>query len=109
MLRAWGFRDGDFSRTHLRRGHAFDMNPSCRIQPLVDRAMSALEAAGAKPRCSAPHVTTARHWYEARNTPGFADVIAYCIETSVNGQRWRRDEFAEVRQEHEGGMMAMAP
>src|SRR5258706_12710246 len=51
MLRAVGFGDGDFEKpiVGVANGHS-TMNPcNAGIQPLVDSAMAALEAAGAKP------------------------------------------------------------
>ena len=52
MLRAVGFSDGDFDKpiVGVANGHS-TMNPcNAGIQPLVDRAMAALEAAGAMPQ-----------------------------------------------------------
>ena len=52
MLRAVGFKDGDFDKAivGVANGHS-TMNPcNAGIQPLVDRAIAALEAAGAKPQ-----------------------------------------------------------
>ena len=52
MLRAVGFGDGDFEKpiVGVANGHS-TMNPcNAGIQPLVDRAMAALEEAGAKPQ-----------------------------------------------------------
>jgi dihydroxy-acid dehydratase len=52
MLRAVGFKDGDFDKpiVGVANGHS-TMNPcNAGIQPLVDRAMAALETAGAKPQ-----------------------------------------------------------
>ena len=52
MLRAVGFGDNDFDKpiVGVANGHS-NMNPcNAGIQPLVDRAMAALEAAGAKPQ-----------------------------------------------------------
>src|SRR5687767_11155990 len=52
MLRAVGFRDGDFDKpiVGVANGHS-TMNPcNAGIQPLVDRALAALEQAGAKPQ-----------------------------------------------------------
>src|ERR671934_2959136 len=52
MLRAVGFGDGDFDKPIIgvANGHS-TMNPcNAGIQPLVERAMSALEQAGAKPQ-----------------------------------------------------------
>src|ERR1041384_8439877 len=52
MLRAVGFGDHDFEKpiVGVANGHS-TMNPcNAGIQPLIDRAMSALEDAGAKPQ-----------------------------------------------------------
>ena len=52
MLRAVGFGDGDFDKpiVGVANGHS-TMNPcNAGIQPLVDRAMAALEEAGAMPQ-----------------------------------------------------------
>src|ERR1051326_2073113 len=52
MLRAVGFGDGDFDKPSVgvANGHS-TMNPcNAGIQVLVDRAMAALEEAGAKPQ-----------------------------------------------------------
>ena len=52
MLRAVGFKDCDFDKPIIgvANGHS-TMNPcNAGIQPLVDSAMAALEAAGAKPQ-----------------------------------------------------------
>src|SRR5215210_1771105 len=52
MLRAVGFGDRDFDKpiVGVANGHS-TMNPcNAGIQPLVDRAMQALEEAGAKPQ-----------------------------------------------------------
>src|SRR5919106_4371382 len=91
MLRAVGFADGDFEKPIIgvANGHS-TMNPcNAGIQPLVDRAMSALEAAGAKPQVfGVPTVTDGI----GMGTEGMKyslvsrEVIADAIETSVNGQ-----------------------
>jgi dihydroxy-acid dehydratase len=91
MLRAVGFRDGDFDKpiVGVANGHS-TMNPcNAGIQPLVDRAMVALEAAGAKPQVfGVPTITdgigmgTDAMKYSLVSR----EVIADCIETSVNGQ-----------------------
>jgi len=91
MLRAVGFKDGDFDKpiVGVANGHS-TMNPcNAGIQPLVDRAMSALEAAGAKPQVfGVPTVTdgigmgTEAMKYSLVSR----EVIADAIETSVNGQ-----------------------
>jgi dihydroxy-acid dehydratase len=91
MLRAVGFKDGDFVKpiVGVANGHS-TMNPcNAGIQPLVDRAIAALEAAGAKPQVfGVPTVTDGI----GMGTDGMKyslvsrEVIADAIETSVNGQ-----------------------
>src|SRR5436190_7170033 len=91
MLRAVGFGDGDFDKpiVGVANGHS-TMNPcNAGIQPLIDRAMSALEQAGAKPQVfGVPTVTdgigmgTEAMKYSLVSR----EVIADAIETSVNGQ-----------------------
>ena len=91
MLRAVGFGDGDFDKpiVGVANGHS-TMNPcNAGIQPLVDNAMAALEAAGAKPQVfGVPTVTdgigmgTEAMKYSLVSR----EVIADAIETSVNGQ-----------------------
>jgi dihydroxy-acid dehydratase len=91
MLRAVGFKDGDFDKpiVGVANGHS-TMNPcNAGIQPLVDRAMAALEQAGAKPQVfGVPTVTdgigmgTEAMKYSLVSR----EVIADAIETSVNGQ-----------------------
>jgi dihydroxy-acid dehydratase len=91
MLRAVGFRDGDFDKpiVGVANGHS-TMNPcNAGIQPLVDRAMAALEAAGAKPQVfGVPTITdgigmgTEAMKYSLVSR----EVIADAIETAVNGQ-----------------------
>ena len=91
MLRAVGFRDGDFDKpiVGVANGHS-TMNPcNAGIQPLVDSAMATLEAAGAKPQVfGVPTVTdgigmgTEAMKYSLVSR----EVIADAIETSVNGQ-----------------------
>jgi dihydroxy-acid dehydratase len=91
MLRAVGFKDGDFDKPIIgvANGHS-TMNPcNAGIQPLVDRAIAALEAAGAKPQMFGfPTVTdgigmgTEAMKYSLVSR----EVIADAIETSVNGQ-----------------------
>ena len=52
MLRAVGFKDGDFDKpiVGVANGHS-TMNPcNAGIQPLVDSAIAALDSAGAKPQ-----------------------------------------------------------
>jgi len=91
MLRAVGFKDGDFEKpiVGVANGHS-TMNPcNAGIQPLVDSAMAALETAGAKPQVfGVPTITdgigmgTEAMKYSLVSR----EVIADAIETSVNGQ-----------------------
>ena len=91
MLRAVGFKDGDFVKpiVGVANGHS-TMNPcNAGIQPLVDRAIAALERSGAKPQMfGVPTVTdgigmgTEAMKYSLVSR----EVIADAIETSVNGQ-----------------------
>src|SRR5512134_1779870 len=91
MLRAVGFGDGDFDKpiVGVANGHA-TMNPcNAGIQPLAERAVAALEQAGAKPQIFGfPTVTdgigmgTEAMKYSLVSR----EVIADAIETSVNGQ-----------------------
>ena len=91
MLRAVGFTDGDFDKpiVGVANGHS-TMNPcNAGIQPLVDRAMSALSDAGAKPQVFGfPTVTDGI----GMGTEGMKyslvsrEVIADAIEVSVMGQ-----------------------
>ncbi len=91
MLRAVGFGDGDFDKpiVGVANGHS-TMNPcNAGIQPLVERAVAALEQAGAKPQTFGfPTVTDGI----GMGTEGMKyslvsrEVIADSIETAVNGQ-----------------------
>src|SRR5512137_897155 len=91
MLRAVGFKDGDFDKPIIgvANGHS-TMNPcNAGIQPLVDRAMAALKDAGAMPQVFGfPTVTDGI----GMGTEGMKyslvsrEVIADSIETAVNGQ-----------------------
>jgi len=91
MLRAVGFGDGDFEKpiVGVANGHS-TMNPcNAGIQPLVDSAIAALHAAGAKPQVfGVPTITdgigmgTEAMKYSLVSR----EVIADAIETSVNGQ-----------------------
>ena len=91
MLRAVGFGDNDFEKPIIgvANGHS-NMNPcNAGIQPLVDRAMASLRAAGAMPQVfGTPTVTdgigmgTEAMKYSLVSR----EVIADAIETSVNGQ-----------------------
>jgi dihydroxy-acid dehydratase len=91
MLRAVGFKDGDFDKPIIgvANGHS-TMNPcNAGIQPLVDRAMVALKEAGAMPQVFGfPTVTDGI----GMGTEGMKlslvsrEVIADSIEVAVNGQ-----------------------
>ena len=91
MLRAVGFGDDDFDKpiVGVANGHS-TMNPcNAGIQPLVERAVAALEQAGAKPQTFGfPTVTDGI----GMGTEGMKyslvsrEVIADSIETAVNGQ-----------------------
>ena len=91
MLRAVGFGDGDFDKpiVGVANGHS-TLNPcNAGIQPLVDKAVAALEASGAKPQMfGVPTITdgigmgTEAMKYSLVSR----EVIADAIETSVNGQ-----------------------
>jgi len=91
MLRAVGFRDADFDKpiVGVANGHS-TMNPcNAGIQPLVDRAMVALNEAGAMPQVFGfPTVTDGI----GMGTEGMKyslvsrEVIADAIEVAVNGQ-----------------------
>jgi dihydroxy-acid dehydratase len=91
MLRAVGFGDGDFDKpiVGVANGHS-NMNPcNAGIQPLVDRAMAALRAAGAMPQVfGVPTITdgigmgTEAMKYSLVSR----EVIADAIETAVSGQ-----------------------
>jgi dihydroxy-acid dehydratase len=91
MLRAVGFKDGDFEKpiVGVASGHS-TMNPcNAGIQPLVDRAMAALKEAGAMPQVFGfPTVTDGI----GMGTEGMKlslvsrEVIADSIEVAVNGQ-----------------------
>jgi dihydroxy-acid dehydratase len=91
MLRAVGFGDADFDKpiVGVANGHS-TMNPcNAGIQPLVDRAMAELQAAGAMPQVFGfPTVTDGI----AMGTEGMKyslvsrEVIADSIEVAVSGQ-----------------------
>jgi dihydroxy-acid dehydratase len=91
MLRAVGFKDGDFDKPIIgvANGHS-TMNPcNAGLQPLVDRAIATLEAAGGKPQMfGVPTITdgigmgTEAMKYSLVSR----EVIADSIETAVNGQ-----------------------
>src|SRR6186997_1674536 len=114
MLRAVGFGDNDFVKPIIgvANGHS-NMNPcNAGIQPLVDRAIAALETAGAKPQMFGfPTITdgigmgTEAMKYSLVSR----EVIADAIETSVNGQAM--DGVLVVGgcdKNMPGGVMAMA-
>jgi dihydroxy-acid dehydratase len=91
MLRAVGFGDTDFEKPIVGVANGYsNMNPcNAGIQPLVDRAMSALKESGAMPQVfGVPTVTdgigmgTEAMKYSLVSR----EVIADCIETAVNGQ-----------------------
>jgi dihydroxy-acid dehydratase len=92
MLRAVGFKDGDFEKpiVGVANGHS-TMNPcNAGIQPLVDRVITALSKAGAMPQVFGfPTVTDGI----GMGTEGMKyslvsrEVIADSIEVAVNGQR----------------------
>jgi dihydroxy-acid dehydratase len=92
MLRAVGFKDGDFEKPIIgvANGHS-TMNPcNAGIQPLVDRVTAALKEAGAMPQVFGfPTVTDGI----GMGTEGMKyslvsrEVIADAIEVAVNGQR----------------------
>jgi dihydroxy-acid dehydratase len=114
MLRAVGFKDGDFDKpiVGVANGHS-NMNPcNAGIQPLVDRAMSALEAAGAKPQVfGVPTVTDGI----GMGTEGMKyslvsrEVIADAIETATNGQMMDGVLVVGACDKNmPGGMMAIA-
>jgi dihydroxy-acid dehydratase len=114
MLRAVGFGDGDFEKpiVGVANGHS-TLNPcNAGIQPLVDRAIAALHASGAKPQVfGVPTITdgigmgTEAMKYSLVSR----EVIADAIETSVNGQAM--DGALVVGgcdKNMPGGMMALA-
>jgi dihydroxy-acid dehydratase len=114
MLRAVGFGDTDFNKpiVGVANGHS-TMNPcNAGIQPLVDRAMAALEQAGAKPQVfGVPTVTdgigmgTEAMKYSLVSR----EVIADAIETSVNGQAMDGAlVIGGCDKNMPGGMMALA-
>ena len=114
MLRAVGFGDGDFDKpiVGVANGHS-TMNPcNAGIQPLVERALAALEQAGAKPQTFGfPTVTdgigmgTEAMKYSLVSR----EVIADAIETSVNGQAMDGVlVMGGCDKNMPGGMMAMA-
>src|SRR5258707_6262466 len=91
MLRAVGFADGDFDKPIIgvANGHSTMTPCNAGIQPLVDRAMDALAAGGAKPQVFGfPTVTDGI----GMGTEGMKyslvsrEVIADAIEVAVMGQ-----------------------
>jgi dihydroxy-acid dehydratase len=114
MLRAVGFKDGDFEKpiVGVANGHS-TMNPcNAGIQRLVDRVMAAVKEAGAMPQVFGfPTVTDGI----GMGTEGMKyslvsrEVIADAIEVAVNGQCM--DGVVAVGgcdKNMPGGMMAMA-
>jgi dihydroxy-acid dehydratase len=114
MLRAVGFGDDDFDKpiVGVASGHS-TMNPcNAGIEPLAERAVAALEEAGAKPQLFGfPTVTdgigmgTEAMKYSLVSR----EVIADAIETSVNGQAM--DGVVVIGgcdKNMPGGMIAMA-
>ena len=113
MLRAVGFGDGDFDKpiVGVANGHS-NMNPcNAGIQPLVDRAMQALRAAGAMPQVfGVPTITdgigmgTEAMKYSLVSR----EVIADAIETAVSGQAMDGVlVFGGCDKNMPGGMIAM--
>ena len=106
MLRAVGFGDGDFEKpiVGVANGHS-TMNPcNAGIQPLVDRAMAALKAAGAMPQVfGVPTVTdgigmgTEGMKYSLVSREVIADAIETVGQRPVHGRRAGR---RRLRQEH---------
>ncbi len=114
MLRAVGFKDGDFDKPIIgvANGHS-TMNPcNAGIQPLADAAIDALEAGGAKPQVfGVPTVTdgigmgTEAMKYSLVSR----EVIADAIETAVNGQLMDGAlVIGACDKNMPGGMMALA-
>ena len=114
MLRAVGFGDKDFDKPIIgvANGHS-NLNPcNAGIQPIVDRAMKALETNGAKPQVfGVPTVTDGI----GMGTEGMKyslvsrEVIADAIETSVNGQMMDGALVVGACDKNmPGGMMAIA-
>jgi dihydroxy-acid dehydratase len=92
MLRAVGFKDGDFEKPIIGVANGYStMNPcNAGIQPLVDRVMVALKEAGAMPQVFGfPTVTDGI----GMGTEGMKyslvsrEVIADSIEVAIQGQR----------------------
>jgi dihydroxy-acid dehydratase len=114
MLRAVGFGDKDFVKPIIgvANGHS-NLNPcNAGIQPIVNRAMKALETNGAKPQVfGVPTVTDGI----GMGTEGMKyslvsrEVIADAIETSVNGQMMDGALVVGACDKNmPGGMMAIA-
>jgi dihydroxy-acid dehydratase len=114
MLRAVGFGDDDFQKpiVGVANGHS-NMNPcNAGIQPLVDRAMAAIHAAGGMPQVfGVPTVTDGI----GMGTEGMKyslvsrEVIADAIETATNGQMMDGVLVVGACDKNmPGGMMAIA-
>lgn len=91
LLRAVGFRDGDFNKpiVGVANGHSTMSPCNAGIQRLVDCAVGALEAAGAKPQVFGfPTVIDgiAMGTEAMRYSLVSREVIADSIEAAVNGQ-----------------------
>ena len=114
MLRAVGFGDKDFDKPIIGVANGYsNLNPcNAGIQPIVDRAMKALETNGAKPQVfGVPTVTDGI----GMGTEGMKyslvsrEVIADAIETSVNGQMMDGALVVGACDKNmPGGMMAIA-
>src|SRR5260370_14588142 len=89
MLRAVGFKNGDFEKPIIgvANGHS-TMNPcNAGIQPLVDRVMAALKDAGAMPQVFGfPTVTDGigMGTEGMKDSLGSREVIADSIDVAVN-------------------------
>ena len=108
MLRAVGFKDGDFEKpiVGVANGHS-TMNPcNAGIQPLVDRVMVALKEAGAMPQVFGfPTVTdgigmgTEGMKYSLVSREVIADSIEVAVQRPAHG---RCGCSRRLRQEHAG-------
>ncbi|HSD00183.1 MAG TPA: dihydroxy-acid dehydratase [Casimicrobiaceae bacterium] len=114
MLRAVGFGDADFEKpiVGVANGHS-TMNPcNAGIQPLVDRAMEALSAAGAMPQVFGfPTITDGigMSTEAMKYSLVSREVIADAIEVAVNGQLMDGVMcFGGCDKNMPGSMMAMA-
>ncbi len=108
MLRAVGFKDGDFKKpiVGVANGHS-TMNPcNAGIQPLVDRVMAALKEAGRHATGLRFSDGDRRHRHGHRRHEVFAGVArSHCRFDRSRGQRpvhGRRGCGRRLRQEHAG-------